>query len=53
MNKKPKNTHFNQKLRRKAEFIKPPDILKTKVGSGGVPTKNSIRTVTIELMESG
>ena len=36
MNKKPKNTHFNQKPRRKAEFIKPLDILKTKVGSGGL-----------------
>lgn len=28
--------HFNQKQRRKAEFIKPPNILKEKVGSGGL-----------------
>jgi hypothetical protein len=30
------NEHFNQKPRRRAEFIKPPNILKTKVGSGGL-----------------
>jgi len=36
MSKKPKNTHFNQKPRRKAEFIKPLDTLKSKVGSGGL-----------------
>lgn len=28
--------HFNQKPRRKAEFIRPPNILKAKVGSGGL-----------------
>ncbi len=28
--------HFNQKPRRKAEFIKPPNLLKAKVGSGGL-----------------
>src|SRR6185436_4324826 len=34
--KKPKSTHFNQKPRRKAEFIKPLNILKSKVGYGGL-----------------
>ncbi len=29
-------THYNQEPRRKAEFIKPPNILKSKVGSGGL-----------------
>lgn len=28
--------HYNQPMRRKAEFINPPNILKTKVGSGGL-----------------
>jgi hypothetical protein len=28
--------HFSQKPRRKAEFIKPPNMLKTKVGTGGL-----------------
>ena len=28
--------HFDQVPRRKAEFIKPPNILKAKVGSGGL-----------------
>lgn len=28
--------HFNQEPRRKAEFIKPPNTLKAKVGSGGL-----------------
>ncbi|MGB4106769.1 MAG: hypothetical protein WBK55_03110 [Alphaproteobacteria bacterium] len=28
--------HFRQKPRRNAEFIKPPNMLKTKVGSGGL-----------------
>ena len=28
--------HFNQKQRRSAEFIKPPNMLKTKVGGGGL-----------------
>ncbi|MBP7722733.1 MAG: hypothetical protein KA155_09380 [Alphaproteobacteria bacterium] len=28
--------HFSQKPRRNAEFIKPPNMLKTKVGSGGL-----------------
>jgi hypothetical protein len=28
--------HFDQKPRRKAEFIKPPNLLKAKVGSGGL-----------------
>ncbi len=28
--------HFNQKPRRRAEFIKPPNLLKGKVGSGGL-----------------
>jgi len=28
--------HYNQKVRRKAEFIKPPNLLKAKVGSGGL-----------------
>ncbi len=30
------STHFNQKQRRKAEFIKPDNLLKQKVGSGGL-----------------
>ena len=34
--KKPETTHFNQKPRRKAEFIKPLNILKSKVGYGGI-----------------
>ncbi|MBU0800664.1 MAG: hypothetical protein KKA05_06630 [Alphaproteobacteria bacterium] len=29
-------SHFNQVLRRKAEYIKPPNELKAKVGSGGL-----------------
>ncbi len=29
-------THYNQRRRRKAEFIRPPNTLKAKVGSGGV-----------------
>lgn len=29
-------THFDQQPRRKAEFIKPPNILKAKVGTGGL-----------------
>ena len=29
-------THYNQALRRNAEFIKPPNNLKAKVGSGGL-----------------
>lgn len=28
--------HYNQHLRRRAEFIKPPNLLKGKVGSGGL-----------------
>src|SRR5690606_1393986 len=28
--------HYNQQPKRKAEFIKPPNILKAKVGSGGL-----------------
>lgn len=28
--------HYNQKPRRKAEFIRPPNMLKAKVGSGGL-----------------
>ena len=28
--------HFNQHIRRRAEFIKPPNLLKGKVGSGGL-----------------
>lgn len=35
-NKDPKPTHFNQERRRKAEFIRPPNTLKAKVGSGGL-----------------
>ncbi|HTK85006.1 MAG TPA: hypothetical protein VL625_07970 [Patescibacteria group bacterium] len=34
--RKPETTHFNQKPRRKAEFIKPLNILKSKVGYGGL-----------------
>lgn len=30
------DTHYNQVPRRKAEFIRPPNTLKTKVGSGGL-----------------
>jgi hypothetical protein len=30
------NDHFSQKQRRSAEFIKPPNMLKTKVGGGGL-----------------
>jgi hypothetical protein len=30
------NQHYNQKPKRKAEFIKPPNTLKAKVGSGGL-----------------
>jgi hypothetical protein len=33
---KPETTHFAQKVRRKAEFITPPNTLKAKVGSGGL-----------------
>jgi hypothetical protein len=33
---KPETTHFNQKPRRQAEFIKPLNTLKSKVGSGGL-----------------
>jgi hypothetical protein len=33
---KPEVTHFNQKPRRKAEFIKPVNTLRTKVGYGGL-----------------
>jgi hypothetical protein len=33
---KPEVTHFNQKPRRKAEFIKPINTLKSKVGYGGL-----------------
>ncbi len=29
-------THFNQKPKRKAEYIRPPNTLKAKVGSGGL-----------------
>lgn len=36
MTKTQKPNHYNQKPRRKAEFIKPPNILKAKVGSGGL-----------------
>lgn len=32
----PENNVYNQKPRRKAEFIKPPNFLKSKVGSGGL-----------------
>lgn len=31
-----KQDHYNQQPRRKAEFIKPPNTLKAKVGSGGL-----------------
>lgn len=34
--KEPEVTHFHQKPRRKAEFIKPVNTLKTKAGSGGL-----------------
>jgi hypothetical protein len=34
--KEPEVTHFHQKPRRKAEFIKPVNTLKTKVGYGGL-----------------
>jgi hypothetical protein len=30
------NTHYNQKQMRRAEFISPPNIIKSKVGSGGL-----------------
>ena len=30
------NDHFNQKPRRRADFIRPPNTLKAKVGSGGL-----------------
>ena len=30
------STHFNQTRRRKAEFIRPPNVLKEKAGSGGL-----------------
>ncbi len=30
------NDHYSQKPRRNAEFIKPPNMLKTKVGTGGL-----------------
>lgn len=32
----PQPPHFMQKPRRKAEFLKPPNMLKTKVGGGGL-----------------
>lgn len=30
------DSHFNKKIRRRAEFIRPPNTLKAKVGSGGL-----------------
>lgn len=30
------NSHYNQEPRRKAEFIRPPNLLKEKVGTGGL-----------------
>lgn len=43
-------THFNQKQRRKAEFIMPPNTLKAKVGSGGL--SEEILTKAQELLEN-
>lgn len=42
--------HFNQKPRRKAEFIKPPNILKAKVGTGGL--SDEILDKAQELLEN-
>jgi len=45
-----KSHHFNQKRRRKAEIIKPPNRIKQKVGHGGVT--NDILEKTQALLES-
>ncbi len=42
--------HFEQTPRRKAEFIKPPNMLKAKVGSGGL--SDEIMAKAEELLES-
>lgn len=42
--------HFSQKPRRSAEFIKPPNMLKTKVGSGGL--SDDILDKAEDLLES-
>jgi hypothetical protein len=42
--------HFNRKPRRKAEFIRPPNTLKAKVGSGGL--SDDILTKAQELLEN-
>lgn len=42
--------HYNQKQRRKAEFVMPPNNLKAKVGSGGI--SDSILTKAQELLEN-
>ncbi|MAH04914.1 MAG: hypothetical protein VX740_00545 [Pseudomonadota bacterium] len=47
---KPAATHYNQKPIRRAEFIKPPNILKSKVGSGGL--SQSILSKAQDLLEN-
>lgn len=42
--------HFNRKPRRKAEFTRPPNVLKAKVGSGGI--SEEILTKAQELLEN-
>ncbi len=42
--------HFNQQPRRRAEFITPPNVLKSKVGSGGL--SEAILNKAQELLES-
>lgn len=42
--------HYNQKQRRKAEFMMPPNNLKAKVGAGGI--SDSILTKAQELLEN-
>jgi hypothetical protein len=44
------NKHFNQKQKRNAEFIKPPNMLKTKVGTGGLG--DEILTKAQDLLEN-
>jgi hypothetical protein len=41
------NTHFNHSPRRDASFIKPPNILKAKVGSGGLDERTLDRAQSI------
>lgn len=50
MNKSDQATHFNQEARRKADFIRPPNLLKAKVGSGGLT--DDVLTKAQKLLEN-